>query len=1047
MKKLQTLLIILLILLSINILASMAAEAQTNNLSQFVFNTLSTPQIAGSAFTITITAKASNGNTITSYTGTNTLTVSSGTITPTATTAFVAGVWTGQVRLSQAGTGISISTSGSGKSGTTNKITVNPGVLDHFIFNTISSPQTVGKAFSITITAKDANSNTVTSYTATNTITAASGTISPTGTSAFVAGVWTGSVSLSASSSGTTIGTSGSSKSGTSNLFTVNAGALDHFVFSSIGTQTAGIAFSITITAKDASGNTVMSYAGTNTLSSSSGTISPTSTGTFSSGIWTGSVTLSAAGSAITISTSGSSKTATSNSFTINSLSLGYYVFNAISTPQTAGSAFTITITAKASNGNTITSYTGKPTLSISTGTINPTVTGAFSNGVWTGTVTTTSAASDVTITATDGSNSGVSNLFNVNSGVANQLVVSSGTSQVAGIAFSVTVTAKDAYGNTAASYTGKVHFSSSNAGPGVSLPSDYKFQSGDLGIHTFTNSVTLMTVGAGVSVTATDAVTGSIAGSQTGITVNRAGVVNVVISPSGSSVTAGASKTYSATASDAFGNSWDVTSLTDWSINFDSGGTWSGNVFTSAVAGSWTVTGTYASTSYTTGLIVNPTSLDHFTFNNVAPQITGTPFSITVTAKDAYNNTATSYTGHPSLTYSAGLISPVTIDNFVSGVGSTSVTVNVAGSNVTIKATDNAHSGISNSFSINPTISASAGVGGAINPTGNISVNYGGSQSFNITANTGYSIADVIADNISLGPVSTYTFTAVQATHTITAIFGINTFNISVSVGAGGSISPSGSVSVNYGDSQTFNITPSADYYIVDVLVNASSVGAVNSYTFTNVQTSNTISAIFAPTPTPTPSPTVTQNPAPTQTAKPSDTPTQTPSPTPLPKPVFNSPTLQATFTNGSIVELEINGITALAVTNATISTDSLAAQTTLSLTIIGQKTTNNINAITVPKTTVNYGATPKIYLNSQVAPDQGFSQDANNYYVWYKTIFSDYELSIVFASNAAPDGFPLWIILLIVIIVFSLSVTALVLSKKRKGNCEEDNEYSTYC
>jgi hypothetical protein len=1045
MKKLQILVIILLILLSIGTLAIMPAKAQTNNLSQFVFNTLSTPQTAGSAFTITITAKASNGNTITSYTGTNTLTVSSGTITPTATTAFVAGVWTGQVKLSQAGTGISILTSGSGKSGTSNKITINPGVLDRFIFNTISTPQTIGKAFSVTITAKDANSNTVTSYTGTNTLTSSSGTISPTGTSAFVAGVWTGSVSLSASSSGTTISTSGYSKSGTSNLFTVNAGALDHFVFSSIGTQTASTSFSITITAKDASGNTVTSYTGSNTLSASAGTISPTITGSFSSGIWTGSVTLSSAGSAISISTSGSSKTSTSNSFTVNSLSLDHYVFNTINSPQTAGSAFTITITAKASNGNTITSYTGKPTLSISTGTINPTVTGAFSNGVWTGTVTTTGAGSDVTIMATEGSHSGVSNSFNVNSGVANGLVVSSGTSQVAGVAFSLTVTAKDVYGNIATSYTGRVHFSSSDAGFGVSLPSDYKFQSGDLGIHNFINSVTLVTIGTGVSVTATDTATGSIAGSQTGLTITRAGVVNVVISPSGSSVTAGASKTYSATASDAFGNSWDVTSLTIWNVSSDAGGRWSGNVFSSAVAGTWTITGTYGSIAYTTTLTVNPSGLDHFTFNTVTPQITGSLFGITITAKDTFNNTVTSYAGWPSLTYSAGSISPTTIDVFVSGVGSTSVTVNVAGSNVTIKATDSTHSGTSNSFSVNPTISASAGSGGAINPTGNVCVNYWGSQSFNITANTGYSIADVIADNISLGPVSTYTFTGVQATHTITAIFGINTFNISVSVGAGGSISPSGSVSVNYGDSQTFIITPSADYYIVDVLVNASSVGAVNSYTFTNVQTSNIISAIFAPTPTPAPSPTATQNPAPTQTPKPPSTPTQTPSPTPLPKPIFNSPTLQATLTNGSIVDLEINGITALAVTNATISTDPLAAQTTLSLTIIGQNITNNVNAITVPKTTVNYGATPKIYVNSQMAPDQGFSQDANNYYVWYKTIFSDYELSIVFAANAPPDGYPLWIILSIVILVFAFSVTAVVLSKKKKGNCEDD-DYSTY-
>ena len=130
-KKLQNLIIVLIVLLSIGTLASMPAKAQTNTLSQFVFNTLSTPQTAGSVFTITITAKTSNGNTYTSYTGINTLTVSSGTITPTTTTAFVAGVWTGQVKLSQAGTGISISTSGSGKSGTTNKITVNPGALDY----------------------------------------------------------------------------------------------------------------------------------------------------------------------------------------------------------------------------------------------------------------------------------------------------------------------------------------------------------------------------------------------------------------------------------------------------------------------------------------------------------------------------------------------------------------------------------------------------------------------------------------------------------------------------------------------------------------------------------------------------------------------------------------------------------------------------------------------------------------------------------------------------------------------------------------------------
>ena len=935
MKRLQILIIILLISLSICALATMPTQAQTNTLSQFVFNTISSSQTAGSAFTITITAKASNGNTVTSYTGTNTLTVSSGTITPTTTTPFVAGVWTGQVTLSQAGTGLSISTSGGGKSGTSNKINVNPGALNRFVFNTIGSPQTAGKVFSITIIAKDANSNTVTSYTGTNTLTPSLGTISQTSTSAFVAGVWTGSVSLSVAGSGITLGTSGSSKSGTSNLFNVYAGVLDHFVFNNIGTQTAGTAFSITLTAKDLTGNTVTSYTGTNKLSASSGTISPTNTGKFSSGIWTGSVTLSAAGSAITIGTSETSKSGVSNSFTVNSIALDHFVFNTVGSPQTAGSPFTITITAKSSNGNTITTYSGRPTLSVSTGTFNPALTGAFSNGVWTGTVTLTGAGSSVTIMATDGIHSGISNSFKVNSAVASRLVVSSGVSNVVGVAFSVTVIAKDGYGNTATSYTGRVHFSSSDSSSGVSLPSDYKFLSGDLGTHTFTDGVTLKTVGTNVSITVTDTASSSITGSQTGITVIHAEVVNVVISPSGSSVTAGASKTFLATASDAYGNSWDVTSLTSWSVSSGAGGSWSNNVFTSATASSWNVTGTYASILYTTSLTVNPADLDHFIFNTIAPQDAGSTFNLTITAKDASNNTVTSYTGRPFLTYSAGSITPIAMDNFVSGVGSNSVTINSAGSNVTIKATDSTHSGTSNIFTVNPIIFASASEGGTINPTGNVRIDYGGFQSFNITADTGYSIVDVVANNVSLG--------------------------------------------------------------------------AVSSYTFTGVQTSSAISAIFAPipTPSPSPSPTSTQPPHPTPTPKPTATPNPTPKQTPIP----SSTTVPATTPIGATIELEITGnITSQQISNATITSDQQTKTTTLAFTITGPNGTEGLGNMTIPKSAIPYGTTPVIYIDDQLAPNQGYTQDSNNFYVWYTTEFSTHQMKIRFmdpSSNlAAPFG-----------------------------------------
>jgi len=61
-----------------------------------------------------------------------------------------------------------------------------------------------------------------------------------------------------------------------------------------------------------------------------------------------------------------------------------------------------------------------------------------------------------------------------------------------------------------------------------------------------------------------------------------------------------------------------------------------------------------------------------------------------------------------------------------------------------------------------------------------------------------------------------------------------------------GGSISPSGSVSVVHGADQTFTITANSKYALSDVLVDGVSVGAVTSYTFVNVEENHTITAYF---------------------------------------------------------------------------------------------------------------------------------------------------------------------------------------------------------
>jgi hypothetical protein len=71
-------------------------------------------------------------------------------------------------------------------------------------------------------------------------------------------------------------------------------------------------------------------------------------------------------------------------------------------------------------------------------------------------------------------------------------------------------------------------------------------------------------------------------------------------------------------------------------------------------------------------------------------------------------------------------------------------------------------------------------------------------------------------------------------------------TYTISASAGSNGSISPSGSVTVNSGASQSFTITPNGGFQVGDVTVDGVSKGAITSYAFTNVTANHTIATTF---------------------------------------------------------------------------------------------------------------------------------------------------------------------------------------------------------
>ena len=74
----------------------------------------------------------------------------------------------------------------------------------------------------------------------------------------------------------------------------------------------------------------------------------------------------------------------------------------------------------------------------------------------------------------------------------------------------------------------------------------------------------------------------------------------------------------------------------------------------------------------------------------------------------------------------------------------------------------------------------------------------------------------------------------------------GYSYYTIKAIAGTGGSISPSGSISVREGRDQTFTITPDKGYAVSNVKIDGKSIGAVKSYTFENVSRTHTIEVIF---------------------------------------------------------------------------------------------------------------------------------------------------------------------------------------------------------
>jgi outer membrane protein assembly factor BamB len=228
------------------------------------------------------------------------------------------------------------------------------------------------------------------------------------------------------------------------------------------------------------------------------------------------------------------------------------------SSSYAAGSAHTVTVTAKDAFGHTATGYRGTAHFtSTDPAAVLPadyTFTAANA-GTHTFSVTLKTAGSQGirardTVTSTiTGAQYGIV----VTPGAAKTLAVSGVASPyVAGVAHSVTVTALDAYGNTATGYRGTIGFTSTDTK--ALLPANYTFTAADSGVHRFSVAVTLKSAG-NESVRARDTVTSTITGGQYPIVVTAAAATTLTVSGLGSPRTHGTAGTITVTAHDAYGN------------------------------------------------------------------------------------------------------------------------------------------------------------------------------------------------------------------------------------------------------------------------------------------------------------------------------------------------------------------------------------------------------------------------------------------------------------------------------------------------------------
>jgi len=581
------------------------------------------------------------------------------------------------------------------------------------------------------------------------------------------------------------------------------------FAVSGYPGTTAGVSNSFTVTVRDSIGQVAVGYAGTVFFASSDGQAGLPASYTFTSadaGVHSFSATLRTAGAQSIAVRDAAGLVGSETGIAVSPAAFsGFRLTVPLGTDSkghmlvTADDVIPMTVRAVDAFGNTETAYTRTTTFSSTDSLATMPATYAYTAadaGVHTfsfGLHTATPTGVVWSVSAVDASNAASAATmtnFEVLNGQASTFGVTLPTQITAGSPFTSKVTVSDAWGNAAKNYFGTVHFTSSDAL--ACLPADYLFNGSDAGVHSFTitldmsGSQTLSVVDAGNPL-----VTGRVSG-----TVKSAAASAIVVS-SPATATAGVAQTVIVTAVDQYGNVAEsyggtvVLSSSDaqaglpasYKFTTKDNGVHTFNVILKT-AGTQSLAVNDAANAFTatqSGIGVAASSVaGSFIVTGFPATTAGVAQSFTVTAKDAFGNMCTGYTGTVVFGSSdalAGLPNSYTFTAADAGTHTFSATLKTAGTqSITVK--DAASATVLGSQT-DIAVSATATVA-SISISGIPTTTAGAAQTFTVKARdtygnvcTGYmGTLTFSSSDVQAGLPASYTFTAADAgSHSFSAI------------------------------------------------------------------------------------------------------------------------------------------------------------------------------------------------------------------------------------------------------------------------------------